>query len=54
MPGDGDTFAKFIVLELIDTFDSKASEDALIDEATRVLETAPLDFKSNRWSFLIF
>jgi hypothetical protein len=41
--GSGDTLAKFIVLELIDTFDSKASEDSQIDEATRVLESARRD-----------
>ena len=41
--GDGDTLAKFIVLELIDTFDFKSSDDAQIDEATRVLESARRD-----------
>lgn len=38
--GDGDTLAKFIVLELIDTFDSKATDDAQIEEALRVLDRA--------------
>ena len=41
--GSGDTLAKFIALELIDTFDSKASDDSQIDEATRVLESARRD-----------
>ena len=41
--GSGDTLAKFIVLELIDTFDSKASDDSQIDEVTRVLESARRD-----------
>ncbi len=36
--GGGDTLAKFIVLELIDTFDSKATDDTQIDESTHALE----------------
>jgi len=38
--GQGDTLAEFIVLELIDTFDSKATDDTQIDEATHALERA--------------
>ena len=41
--GGGDTLAEFIVLELIDIFDSTASDDSQIDEATRVLESARRD-----------
>jgi hypothetical protein len=41
--GDGDTLAKFIVLELIDTFDSKATDDAQIEETLRVLDRAGTD-----------
>ena len=41
--GDGDTLAKFIVLELIDTFDSKATDDAQIGIATQMLERARTD-----------
>jgi hypothetical protein len=35
--------AQFIVLELIDTFDSKATDDAQIEEALRVLDRAATD-----------
>ncbi len=41
--GIGDTLAKFIVLELIDIFDSNASDDSQIGIATEVLERARTD-----------
>jgi len=41
--GRGDTLAQFIVLELIDTFDSKSSDDSQIGIATEVLERARTD-----------
>ena len=41
--GSGDTLAKFIVLELIETFDSKASDDFQIGIATQILERARTD-----------
>ena len=44
--GSGDTLAQFIVLELIDTFDSKASDDAQIGIATQMLERARTDLLS--------
>lgn len=36
----GDTLAKFIAIELKDTFDSDLDDDIQIQEATRALETA--------------
>ncbi len=41
--GSGDTLAQFIVLELIDTFDSKSSDDSQIGIATQILERARTD-----------
>ena len=41
--GQGDTLAEFIVLELIDTFDSKAPDDSQISLATQMLERARRD-----------
>jgi hypothetical protein len=41
--GQGDTLAEFIVLELIDTFDSKTSDDSQINLATQILERARRD-----------
>lgn len=41
--GSGDTLAEFIVLELIDIFDTKASDDSQIGVATQVLEVARTD-----------
>lgn len=38
--GSGDGLAQFIVLELIDTFDSEATDDSQIGTATQVLERA--------------
>jgi hypothetical protein len=42
-PGSGDGLARFIVLELIDTFDSEATDDSQIGIATQVLERARED-----------
>lgn len=42
-PGRGDTLAEFIVLELIDTFDSKTPDDSQIGIATQLLERARTD-----------
>lgn len=42
-PGRGDTLAQFIVLELIDTFDSMACDDSQIGIATELLERARKD-----------
>lgn len=44
--GSGDTLAQFIVLELIDTFDSKADDDSQIGMATQLLERARRDLLS--------
>ena len=41
--GSGDGLAQFIVLELIDTFDSEATDDSQIGTATQVLERARED-----------
>ena len=41
--GSGDTLAEFIVLELIDTFDSKSPDDSQIGIATQMLERARRD-----------
>ena len=41
--GSGDTLAEFIVLELIDTFDSKSPDDSQIGIATQLLERARTD-----------
>lgn len=41
--GSGDTLAEFIVLELIDTFDSKADDDSQIGIAAQLLERARTD-----------
>ena len=41
--GSGDTLAEFIVLELIDTFDSKSPDDSQIGIATQMLERAQTD-----------
>ena len=41
--GQGDTLAEFIVLELIDTFDSKTPDDSQISLATQMLERARRD-----------
>jgi hypothetical protein len=41
--GRGDTLAVFIVLELIDTFESKASDDSQIGIATELLERGRKD-----------
>src|SRR5260370_42665363 len=45
-PGDGDTLAEFIALELIDTYDSKRPDDDQIGIATQVLERARTDLLS--------
>lgn len=38
--GSGDTLAKFIVLELIETFVAQDTDEEQIDEAMRVMERA--------------
>lgn len=43
--GDGDTLAKFIVLELRDTFDADTTRDEQIEEAHRVLNNAIRDLE---------
>lgn len=44
--GVGDTLAKFIVIELIETFDPEADNDAQINEAVRVMENAVRDLQA--------
>jgi hypothetical protein len=44
-PGDGDTLAKFIVLELRETFDADATREEQIGEAHRVLNNAIRDLE---------
>ena len=43
--GEGDTLAKFIVLELKDTFDPDATREEQIEEARRVLNNAIRDIE---------
>ena len=44
--GKGDVLAEFIVVELSETFDSKASDEAQIQEALRAMEMARGDISS--------
>ncbi len=46
--GSGDTLAKSIVLELIDTFDSNTSDDSQIGLATQLLELERIFLASSR------
>ena len=41
--GFGDGLAKFIVVEIAETYDSEASDEDQINEAVRVLEAAKQD-----------
>jgi hypothetical protein len=44
--GCGDGLARFIVVEIRDTFDGAASDAAQVDEAIRVLEQGQTDLES--------
>jgi hypothetical protein len=44
--GCGDTLARFIVVEIRDTFDPAATDAAQVDEAIRVLEQGQTDLES--------
>ena len=44
--GKGDTLAEFIVIELQETFEPKAPDEAQIDEAVRVMDMARRDIES--------
>ncbi len=41
--GSGDTLAKFVVIELRETFDPNASDEVQIEEAQRVMKRAIMD-----------
>lgn len=45
-PVGGDTLARFIVLELIETFDTEATDEDQILEAIRVMENARGDIQN--------
>jgi hypothetical protein len=44
--GCGDTLARFIVVEIRDTYDPAATDAAQVDEAIRVLEQGQTDLES--------
>jgi hypothetical protein len=44
--GCGDTLARFIVVEIRDTFDPAATDAAQVDEAIRVLEQGETDLEA--------
>ncbi len=48
-PGSGDTLAKFVVLELAETFDPEATDEEQINQAARVLERGALDLLCAVW-----
>jgi hypothetical protein len=43
----GDDLAKFIVAEILETYDKSAGDEAQVDEAIRVLESAKRDLESS-------
>ena len=45
---DGDTLARFIVLELIETFDPEATEVEQLKQAVRVMNNATTDVRNVR------
>ena len=45
---DGDTLARFIVLELIETFDPEATEVEQLKQAVRVMNNATADVRNVR------
>lgn len=45
--GCGDGLARFIVVEIRDTFDAAATDEAQVDEAIRVLEQGKKDLESS-------
>jgi hypothetical protein len=44
--GQGDTLARFVVIELSETFDPDADDDAQLMEATRVMESVKDDIQN--------
>ena len=51
--GKGDTLAEFIVVELQETFDPKASDEAQINEALRAMDMARRDIDSVMQSLIL-
>ena len=45
-PDGGDTLARFVALELVETFDSETTDEEQISEAVRVLTRAVDDLQS--------
>ena len=48
--GSGDTLAKFIVIELIETFDPKATKEHQLWEAARAIESAADQLWDVQWA----
>lgn len=47
--GSGDTLAKFIVIELIETFNAKATKEKQLWEAARAMESASDQLCALQW-----